>query len=111
MTARQGKLLKESTALSFEHRFPMRSSAVTSSIKVTDILYFLAEIAVYVAIAWWGFSRDVPVPARWVLSLGLLAVFAVSWGLVAAPNASIRLPGVADVLFRLLWFGLGLVAA
>ena len=84
---------------------------MTSSIKFTDILYFLAEIAVYAAVVWWGFSRDVPTPARWALGLGLLAVFAASWGFLAAPHASFGLHGVADVLFRLLWFGLGLGAA
>ena len=84
---------------------------MTSSIRFTDILYFLAEMAVYVAVAWWGFSRDVPVLARWALGLGLLAVFAVTWGLLAAPHASFALSGFADVLFRVLWFGLGLAAA
>ena len=84
---------------------------MTSSLKFTDILYFLAEIAVYVAVAWWGFTREVPAPARWALGLGLLAVFAVSWGLLAAPHASLALQGLPDLLFRLLWFGLGLAAA
>jgi hypothetical protein len=84
---------------------------VTTSIRSTDILYFLAEIAVYVAVVWWGFSRDVSTPTRWILGLGLLAVFAVSWGLLAAPRASIALHGAPDVLFRAAWFGLGLAAA
>ena len=84
---------------------------MTSSIKLTDILYFLAEIAVYVSVTWWGFSRDVPTPARWALGLGILAAFAVTWGLLAAPRATVDLPGLADVLFRLFWFGLGLAAA
>ncbi len=84
---------------------------MTSSVKFTDILYFLAEVGVYVAIVWWAFTRDIPTIARWVLGLGLLAVFAVSWGLLAAPKASMALHGLPDVLFRLLWFGLGFAAA
>jgi CHASE1-domain containing sensor protein len=40
-----------------------------------------------------------------------LAVFAVSWGLLAAPRATIALHGAPDVLFRIIWFGLGLAAA
>ena len=84
---------------------------MTSTIKFTDILYFLAEVAVYVAVVWWGLTREISTPARWVLAVGLFAVFAVSWGLVAAPRASWHLPGAADLAFRLIWFGLGLAAA
>ena len=58
-----------------------------------------------------GFTRDIPTAAGWILAIGLLAVFAVSWGLLAAPRASWALHGIPDVLFRVLWFGLGLTAA
>lgn len=52
------------------------------SITFRDVAYFLAEVAVYVAVVWWGFSRAVPSVARWGLGVGLLAVFAVSLGSV-----------------------------
>ena len=81
------------------------------SVKFLDVLYFLAEVAVYVAVAWWGFSRAVPTVARWGLAVGLLAVFAASWGVFAAPGAVLPLQGWLDPAFRVLWFGLGIAAA
>jgi hypothetical protein len=35
---------------------------------------------------------------------------AVLWGLFGSPRAIVPLPGVADPLFRIVWFGLGAVA-
>lgn len=81
------------------------------SITFRDVAYFLAEVAVYVAVVWWGFSRAVPSVARWGLGVGLLAVFAVSWGVCAAPGASLPLHGWLGTAFRVVWFGLGLAAA
>jgi hypothetical protein len=80
-------------------------------LKLVDVMYFLAEILVYVAIAWFGFTRDVPDVVRWCLGLGGVAVFAVSWGLFASPRAGFALHGTADTAFRVLWFGLGAAAA
>ncbi|MET3805929.1 hypothetical protein ABIB25_002937 [Nakamurella sp. UYEF19] len=82
-----------------------------STLNFTDVLYFVAEILVYVAVAWWGFTRDVPGPLRWCLALGLLVLFAVTWGLLASPRATFPLHGVADAAFRIAWFGLGAAAA
>ena len=83
---------------------------MTDSIRFTDVLYFLAELAVYVAVTWWGFTRDVPAVARWGLGLGGLVVFAVVWGLFAAPRAPVRMHGGAGLTFRIVWFGLGAAA-
>lgn len=76
-----------------------------------DVLYFFAEILVYVAVAWWGFTRDVPAPARWCLGLGGLVVFAATWGMLASPRANFALQGLADTVFRVVWFATGAAAA
>lgn len=82
-----------------------------AALRWADVLYFAAEMVVYVAVAWWGFTRAVPDPARWCLGLGAIALLAVAWGLLASPKAGIPLHGAVDVLFRVLWFGLGAAAA
>ena len=81
------------------------------SVSFTGLLYFLAELAVYVAVAWWGFTRDVPTAARWGLGLGGIVVFAGLWGVFAAPRARVPLHGAVGLTFRVLWFGLGAAAA
>ncbi len=85
--------------------------AVVATFRITDMLYFFAELLVYVALAWWGFTRAVPVPIRWCLGLGGVTLFAASWGVFAAPRASIALHGAAGTSFRLVWFGIGAAAA
>ena len=51
-----------------------------SSLRFTDVLYFLGELAVYVSVAWWGFTRDVPVVMRLLLGVGGIAVFVTRCG-------------------------------
>ncbi len=80
------------------------------SIRFRDMLYFLAELAVYAAVAWWGFTRDAPLALRLLLGLGGVIAFAVSWAVLASPKASIPLRGLANVAFRAGWVGLGAVA-
>lgn len=80
------------------------------TLKMTDVLYFIAEIVVYIAVAWWGFSRELPGLLRWCLGLGGPVVFAVTWGLLASPRAKFALHETADTLFRVVWFGLGAAA-
>ena len=78
---------------------------------VREVLYFLAEVAVYVAVAWWAFTRELAPALRWLLAIGLVAAFAIPWALLASPKARWPLPGWADTMFRIVWFGLGFVAA
>lgn len=82
-----------------------------ATVRFSDVLYFLAELAVYTAVVWWGLSRDASTPVRWLLATGGLSTLAISWGLVAAPRAIFALHGVGDVAFRVAWFGCGLIAA
>ena len=76
-----------------------------------DVLVFLAEVGVLVAVGWWGATRGVAVPARVVLAVGLVTAFAVAWGSWASPKATWPLTGAASVAFRVAWFGLGAAAA
>lgn len=82
-----------------------------NDIRWSDIGYFVAELGVYAAVVGWGLTRDVPTAVRWTLAVGGFTVFAVSWGLLAAPRATFALVGVFDTAFRCVWFGLGAVAA
>jgi hypothetical protein len=86
------------------------SRATTDPVGLIDVLYFTAELAVYVVVAWWGFSRSVPAVGREALGLAAIIAFAAAWGMFAAPNASLALHGVAGVTFRIVWFGLGAAA-
>lgn len=76
-----------------------------------EVGYFLAEVAVYVAIAWWGLTRADSFMLGLLLALGLVSIFAGSWGLLASPKAMWPLRGIADTAFRIAWFGFGLAAA
>ncbi len=79
---------------------------------VFDVLYFLAELASYAAIALFGMTRHLPLAARILLAAGGVVLFATAWALFAAPNdPKWPLHGAADTLFRLAWFGLVLGAA
>ncbi len=81
---------------------------MTSSIRFTDVLYFAAELAVYVAVAWWGVTREVP--AAGLVGIGSIVVMATTWSVFAAPRASIPLHGIGSLVFRLAWFGVGAAA-
>jgi Protein of unknown function (DUF2568) len=71
---------------------------------------FLLELAVLFAVGYWGFRLSVGLPLRLVAGLGTPVLMAVLWGLLAAPKASFPLHGVADVAFRIAWFGVGALA-
>ncbi len=87
------------------------SSPNSSHIGWREVGTFLAELAVYFAIAWWSLSRECALWLRVLLAIALLAVFATSWGLLASPKARWPLRGRAGLAFRCGWFGLGLAAA
>ena len=80
------------------------------AVRAYDVAYFVAEMAAYVAVVWWAASRAVPVLARVGLGAGALLVFAIAWGLFAAPHAVLPLSGAAGIAFRVAWFGLAAVA-
>lgn len=79
-------------------------------VRPVDVLVLLAELAVLVAVGWWGATRGLAAPFRVVLAVGLVTAFAVAWGAWASPRAAWPLTGAAAVAFRVGWFGLGAAA-
>lgn len=71
---------------------------------------FLLELAVLLAVGYWGFALTQGLVTRLLAGLGGPVLMAVLWGVFAAPKASAPLHGVADVAFRIGWFGVGAVA-
>ena len=69
---------------------------------------FLLELAVLIALCYWGFHLSGPL--RFVAGIGTPIVFAVLWGLFAAPKASMPLHGAANVAFQIAWFACGAAA-
>jgi hypothetical protein len=55
-------------------------------------LAFLLELALLVAIGYWGFQLDTATAVRWLVTIGAPAALALTWGQVAAPRAKRRLP-------------------
>jgi hypothetical protein len=72
------------------------------------LVAFLLELAVLVALGYFGFHQSGAL--GWVLGLGLPVVFAVLWGCFASPRAPRPLPRVVDPVFRVAWFGCGAAA-
>lgn len=80
-------------------------------VTVADTLVFAAEMAVYGAVAWAGWSllpRAVPAVVAAVVGVVVMACW---WGLFHAPKAPLHLPRVLELALRGAWFGLGLMAA
>jgi len=69
------------------------------------LVAFLLELAVLVAVGYFGFHQSGA--WAWLLGLGLPVLFAVLWGVFASPQAPRPLPGPADAAFRILWFACG----
>lgn len=69
---------------------------------------FLLELAVLIALGYWGFQLSGAV--RWPAGLGTPILFAVLWGLLAAPKASRPLHGAPNVAFQIGWFACGAAA-
>jgi Protein of unknown function (DUF2568) len=70
-------------------------------------LAFLLELALLVAVAYWGYRLDAAFALRWLAAIGTPGLLALVWGLVAAPTAKRRLPPPQLVGFKLLVFTLG----
>lgn len=76
---------------------------------VNDILFFAVEMAVLVAFGMWGWHVGSG-PWRFVLAVMAPVVFAVAWGVLAAPNSTRTLPDPALAVFQLGAFLLAAVA-
>jgi hypothetical protein len=82
-----------------------------SSLKAFNLLVmFLLELAVYAAVALWGFT----VSDKWMLKLplgvGASATMMVVWAMFGSPRASHAVHGSGRVLLEALWFGAGAAA-
>lgn len=85
-----------------------------SSIGPFDVVAFMLEVAVLVAVGYWGFTLRQGIGVRVLAGICGPVLMAVLWGLFGAPTATPHLPGLLDPAFRVLWFiigGLALAAA
>jgi hypothetical protein len=73
-------------------------------------LMFLLELAVYGAVAWWGFTLPGGPIVRLLAGLGAPALFAVVWAVFGSPKAKIPLRGLGRAVLEVLWFGGGALA-
>lgn len=77
-------------------------------------LAFLLELALLVAAAYWGFTRDAGWGLRLLAGLGAPLLIAVAWGLFCSPRATVPLPAPAKLTVQAACFvtgGLLLAAA
>jgi hypothetical protein len=82
-----------------------------SLVKNANLLVaFLLELAVLGSLVYWGFHAGTNLAFKIAAGIGLPVVFAVAWGMFAAPNASMALHGVGRFAFEVVWFGSGAVA-
>jgi hypothetical protein len=70
-------------------------------------LAFLLELALLVAIAFWGFRLDATTSVRWLVTIGAPTALALAWGQVAAPQAKRRLPQLQLLALKILVFACG----
>ncbi|MEV8633341.1 YrdB family protein [Streptosporangium sp. NPDC051023] len=74
-----------------------------------DLIWFAAEMAVYVSVGYWGFTRSTW-PRKLSAGIGGIALFATVWGLFCAPLATYPLGGAAKVAVEAVWFATGATA-
>jgi len=67
---------------------------------------FGMELAMLVALGYWGFHTGGSAGMRWLLGIGAPLLAAAVWGLWMAPKASQRLQGGWFLLVELILFGL-----
>jgi hypothetical protein len=67
-------------------------------------LTFFLELAMLIALGYWGFYGDKSVVIQWLLGIGLPLLAAVLWGIFLAPKATHRLGSTSGNLFSLILF-------
>jgi Protein of unknown function (DUF2568) len=71
-------------------------------------LMFLLELAVYVSVAYWGFTASDNWALRLLAAVGGVVVFAVVWSAFGSPKARVPVHrGAGRVVLELVWFGGG----
>jgi hypothetical protein len=74
------------------------------------VLRFLLELCVLAALAYWGATVSLRLPARIAIAVGLPLVVAVIWGLLVSPRARIDLGPQLRLVIELVIFAGGVVA-
>ena len=77
---------------------------------LSDTAMFLLELAVYVAVAWWGFHLTDSFALGVALALLAIAVMGTIWAAFGSPQARWPIYGGPRIALELLWFGAGVVA-
>jgi hypothetical protein len=87
-------------------------SAATVVTGASALLAFLLEMAVYVALGHWAFTRSATAGRirRWAAALAAVLAAALVWGQFGAPTAAHPLHGVGRAVLELVWFGAGALA-
>lgn len=73
-------------------------------------LSFLLELCALAAVGYWGIQTGQTTLAKIVLGIGAPLLVAILWGLFAAPKAPRRLNGLSLLLFKVVVFGLAILA-
>ena len=84
---------------------------MTETLKgINTTLSFLLELAMLIALGYWGFYGDKSDLAKWMLGIGLPLLAVVVWGLLFAPRAVYRLKSISGNFLSLLLFLLAAAA-
>lgn len=67
---------------------------------------FIIELAMLAALAYWGFHLQLPLVGRILVSLAVLALVVVAWGLWLAPKATYPVGLTLSVIMKLFIFSL-----
>jgi hypothetical protein len=77
---------------------------------INDAVRFLVELAVLVAVGYWGFHDHSRWAAKLVLGVGGPVLIATAWGIWMAPQSNRRAPEGMRALLEVLIFGLATAA-
>lgn len=81
------------------------------TIKVINTgLSFLLELLVLVIFGYFGYQLNLPGWARVLAAASIPLVFAILWGIFAAPNSGRRLTGMSLLAFKIVVFGAAILA-
>jgi hypothetical protein len=75
---------------------------------INILLSFLLELAMLIAIGYWGYHGSPNTLMKWALAIGLPLLVIFVWGMFFAPKSNRRLPAIPGSLLSL---GLFLLAA
>jgi hypothetical protein len=73
-------------------------------------LCFFLELAVYIAVGYWGFKASPRLALKLLAGLGAPLALAVVWGTFASPRAPLPVHGLARAALEFGWFGAGAAA-